>query len=61
MSAGSPSLDEPKFSDALRQELEKVGLSEDVYRMILGMAPLRNVIPGYPQVRIEKILVQKYT
>jgi len=42
-----------------KKELEKIGLTEEVFRNILAASPARQIVPGYPQDRIEVIFIQK--
>ena len=48
------------IDEELRRELERIGLSEEVYRIILDLAPTRQILIGYPQDRIVKITVYEY-
>ena len=42
-----------------KKELEKVGLTEEVFQNILAAAPAQQVVPGYPQDKIEGISIQE--
>ncbi len=41
------------------RELEKVGLTQELLDYILAASPEREIVPGYPQDRVERIIVQQ--
>lgn len=42
----------------LQRELEKVGLTRELFETILAMSPARQITPGYPQEKIEALFIQ---
>ncbi len=40
-------------------ELKKVGLDAEVFETIVAIAPARDIVPGYPQDKINVMFVQK--
>jgi hypothetical protein len=41
------------------KELEKVGLTEEVFQEILAASPAKQIVPGYPQDWIQAISIQE--
>jgi hypothetical protein len=42
----------------LQDELEKVGLTRELFEGILAMSPARQIVLGYPQEKIDALFIQ---
>jgi hypothetical protein len=41
------------------KELEKVGLTEEVFQNIIAASPAKQIVPGYPQDWIQAFSIQE--
>jgi hypothetical protein len=41
------------------KELQKLGLTEEIFENIIAAAPSREIIPGYPQDWVQAISIQE--
>ncbi|MFQ1021440.1 hypothetical protein [Tardisphaera saccharovorans] len=53
------SLSELMVNPEWKKELEKIGISQELFEAILAAAPARQFTLGYPQVRIQRTYVQE--
>ena len=48
----------PLGQKELQDELDKVGLTRELFESILAMSPARQIVLGYPQEKIDALFIQ---